>query len=181
MISNSKLIGELDSSNNTLSLLDAPLPDQFSFKKSSTKEKLKKETDPTKRGILSLRYIIVVHTQVGATIYNRKLGDWQMEADLIGGFLSAIQDFSLEIKKKQIPIEKMAYKEFEIMLEQGNYVLTALFIDGKGSEWIREKQKLFVKKFEKYYESNLKNWKGELTHFSNAGYLVDEVFELYRV
>lgn len=181
LISNSKLIGELDSTNNTLSLLDAPLGEQYSYKKSSTKEKLKKETDPTKRDILSLRYIIVVHTQVGATIYNRKLGDWQMEADLIGGFLSAIQDFSLEIKKKQIPIEKMAYKEFEIMLEQGNYVLIALFIDGKGSDWIREKQKLFVKKFEKYYESNLKNWRGELTHFSNAGYLVDEVFELYRV
>ncbi|MFX1238485.1 MAG: hypothetical protein ACFFAS_15950 [Promethearchaeota archaeon] len=180
LISNSKLIGELDSKNNTLRLM-GDMEETPKVKKTILKDKMHKEKDPIKKDILGLRYIIVIHNQVGATIYNRKLGDWQVDSDLIGGFLTAIQDFSLEIKKKRIPIEKMAYQEFEIMLEQGENILVALFIDGKGSEWIREKQKIFVKKFEKYYLSNLKNWRGELTVFSNAGYLVDEVFELYRV
>ncbi|MBN1801941.1 MAG: hypothetical protein JW891_10570 [Candidatus Lokiarchaeota archaeon] len=180
LISNARLFGELDSKNNTLRLM-GQLEELSTIKKNAMKDKIIKEKDPIKKEILGLRYIIVIHNQVGATIYNRKLGDWQVDSDLIGGFLTAIQDFSLEIKKKRIPIEKMAYQEFEIMLEQGENILVALFIDGKGSEWIREKQKIFVTKFEKYYKSNLKNWRGELTSFSNAGYLVDEVFELYRV
>ncbi len=180
LISNARLIGELDSKNNTLRLM-GQLEELPTIKKNTMKDKIIKEKDPIKKEILGLRYIIVIHNQVGATIYNRKLGDWQVDSDLIGGFLTAIQDFSLEIKKKRIPIEKMAYQEFEIMLEQGENILVALFIDGKGSEWIREKQKIFVNKFEKYYKSNLKDWRGELTSFSNAGYLVDEVFELYRV
>jgi len=139
------------------------------------------ETDPIKKDILNLRYLMVIHNDVGATVYSRKLGTWQMDSDLIGGFLTAMQDFSLEIKKKQIPIKRMEYKEFEIILEQGKYILVALFIDGKGSDWLAKKHQLYVKKFEKYFESNLKHWKGELTFFNNSGFLVDEVFELYRV
>ena len=184
LISNSKLVGELDSSNDTLILKDTMPQDKFYTKRKKAvqvEDTEEEEIDPIKEDLLSLRYLMVIHNEVGATVYNRKLGAWQMDSDLIGGFLTAMQDFSLEIKKQRIPIERMEYKEFEIMLEQGKYVLVALFIDGKGSDWLRNKQQLYVKKFEKYFESNLKHWKGELTFFNNSGFLVDEVFELYRV
>jgi len=183
LISNSKLVGELDSSTDTLTLKDRIPQDKFTAKRKTliSTETPEEETDPIKQDLLKLRYLMVIHNDVGATVYNRKLGTWQMDSDLIGGFLTAMQDFSLEIKKKSIPIRRMEYKEFEIMLEQGKYILVALFIDGKGSDWLRKKQQLYVKKFEKYFESNLKHWKGELTFFNNSGFLVDEVFELYRV
>jgi len=183
LISNSKLVGELDSSTDTLILKETKTDDKFITKRKKVvkAESTEEETDPIKEDLLSLRYLMVIHNEVGATVYNRKLGTWQMDSDLIGGFLTAMQDFSLEIKKKRIPIERMEYEEFEIMLEQGKYILVALFIDGKGSDWLRKKQQLYVKKFEKYFESNLKHWKGELTFFNNSGFLVDEVFELYRV
>ena len=78
-------------------------------------------------------------------------------------------------------MKRMEYKEFEILLEQGKYIFAALFIDGKETNWIRDKLRSYVKKFEKHFESNLKQWQGELRVFSNSGFLVDDVFELYRV
>ena len=185
LISNSKIVGELDSSTDTLTLKGTTTKGKYPAKKkgpiTAEPSDIGEETDPIKQDILSLRYLMVIHNDVGATVYSRKLGTWQMDSDLIGGFLTAMQDFSLEIKKKQIPIKRMEYKEFEIILEQGKYILVALFIDGKGSDWLLKKQQLYVKKFEKYFSSNLQHWKGELTFFNNSGFLVDEVFELYRV
>jgi hypothetical protein len=92
-----------------------------------------------------------------------------------------MQDFSEEIKKKKIPMKRMEYKEFDILIEQGKYVFVALFIDGKETNWIRNKLKSYVNKFEKYFESSLKQWRGELRSFSSSGFLADESFELYRV
>ncbi|NVM03069.1 MAG: hypothetical protein HWN67_12075, partial [Candidatus Helarchaeota archaeon] len=96
-----------------------------------------------------LRYILVIHRKVGATIYDKKLGDWELDSDLIGGFLGVIQEFSSEIKKVREPMRKMEYKNFEIILEQGKYAIFALFIDGVESYWLREKLTLFSRDFEK--------------------------------
>lgn len=176
LISNSKLNGELDSGSDTFFLTDEYINGEKFISAKSLDEK-----DPIKQDIMKLRYLMVIHYGVGASVYSRKLGDWQMDSHLIGGFLSAMQDFSAEIKKKKIPIQSMNYEEFEIILEQGKYGFTALFVDGKGTTWMREKLQAYVKKFEKYFETSLKNWTGELSTYSNSGFLVDEAFELYRV
>jgi prenyltransferase beta subunit/DNA repair exonuclease SbcCD ATPase subunit len=183
LISNSKLNGQLDSSSDTFILTDGMVPEGYPGEEIELfKEvKVEKEGDLIKRDLLILRYLMVIHYRVGASVYSRRLGHWEMDSDLIGGFLTAMQDFSAEIKKKRIPMKRMEYKEFEILIEQGKYVFVALFIDGKESDWIRKKLQAYVKKFEKYFESNLVHWKGELRSFSNSGFLVDEVFELYRV
>jgi len=176
LISNSKLNGELDSDSDTFFLKDEDINGETPKTAQSMDE-----VDPIKQDIMRLRFLMVIHYGVGASVYSRKLGDWQMDSHLIGGFLSAMQDFNAEIKKKKIPIQSMNYEEFEILLEQGKYGFTALFVDGKGSNWMREKLQAYVKKFEKYFETSLKNWTGELSTFSNSGFLVDEAFELYRV
>ncbi|MFX1450461.1 MAG: hypothetical protein ACFFCM_06450 [Promethearchaeota archaeon] len=128
-----------------------------------------------------LRYILAIHGEVGATIYDKKLGDWELDPDLIGGFLGVIQEFSSEIKKIRAPMRKMEYKDFEIILEQGKYAIFALFIDGIESYWLREKLLSFSRDFEKQFEENFKDWSGELTPFEKAEILVDRNFELYRL
>lgn len=183
LISNSKLDGELDSGNDTFMLTDGVVHEGVPLKDLElTEEELAEDEDEIiRREILKMRYLMVIHYRVGASVYSRKLGHWKMDSDMIGGFLTAMQDFSAEIKKKNIPMKRMEYKEFEILIEQGKYVFAALFIDQKESEWLRKKLISYVKKFEKYFESGLKQWRGELATFSNSGFLVDEVFELYRV
>ena len=114
-------------------------------------------------------------------MFTRKLGEWYMDSEIIGGFLTAIQGFSSEIKKKKIPIKRMEYKDFEIILEQGKYTFVALFIDGEETDWLRNKLQLFVEEFEKVHDKSLKHWKGELGSFRDSSYLIDKVFELYRL
>ena len=125
--------------------------------------------------------MIIIHNEVGASIFSRKFGQWNLDTDLIGGFLTAIQSFGSEIKQKTIPIKRMEYQEFEILMEQGKHVIMALLIDEKESDWMRQKLGLFLTEFEKEYESVLIDWSGELFAFKNVGLLVDKVFELYRI
>lgn len=183
MISNSKLDGLLDSSTDTFILTDGVIHEGVPLKDIElTDEELEKDEDEIiRKEILKVRYLMVIHYRVGASVYSRKLGHWKMDSDIIGGFLTAMQDFSAEIKKKNIPMKRMEYKEFEILIEQGKYIFAALFVDGKESDWLRKNLQSYVRKFEKFFESSLKQWRGELRTFSNSGFLVDEVFELYRV
>ncbi|MFX0070854.1 MAG: hypothetical protein ACFFAO_07170, partial [Candidatus Hermodarchaeota archaeon] len=183
LISNSKLNGELDSSSDTFTLTDGVVHEGVPLKDlEPTEEELAESEDEIiRREILKMRFLMVIHYRVGASVYSRKLGHWKMDSDMIGGFLTAMQDFSAEIKKKKIPMKRMEYKEFEILIEQGKYIFCALFIDGQETYWLRKKLRTYVRKFEKFFESSLKQWRGELRTFSNSGFLVDESFELYRV
>ncbi|MFX1394918.1 MAG: hypothetical protein ACFFAH_15260 [Promethearchaeota archaeon] len=180
LISNSRLKGKLDFNADKFILEEELFPNEFSGKIIKDK-KIKEELDPISKDILNLRFLIVIQKNMGASVFNRKLGEWYMDSDLIGGFLTAIQGFSSEIKRKEIPIKRMEYKDFQIILEQGKYIFAALFIDGEETDWLRNKLQLFVESFEKIHAENLKHWKGELASFKNSGYLIDKVFELYRV
>ena len=183
LISESKIKGKLDSNAQKFIMIEDHKPEKFvseelkifeSEAKTDLKEQIKDE-------ILKLRYIIVVHANIGASLYSRKLGDWNINSDIIGGFLTAIQNFSSEINKKKILIESLKYQDFEILIAQGTYIFTALFINGKESDWLRNKTKLFIEEFERNYQHDLKYWKGELNIFKNSSYLIDKTFETYRV
>ena len=134
-----------------------------------------------KREIEKLRYIMVIHKLHDATVFNRKLGDLELDPVLIGGFLNSIQTFSSEIKDKGTFMRKMEYKDFEILFEQGEYILSALFIDGEESDWLREKLKLFSQEFERNFEDKLKDWKSEVSAFKKSDALIERIFELYRL
>ena len=195
LISSSRLEGTLDPVNNMLSLsnlkpvIDTTQPFieqveqnlgtvlQIDFVQT---EKIPQELEDIKQNLLQMRYLLIIHRVVGATLFHRKFGSWEINPDLISGFLTAIQSFGSEIKSKDVPINKMAYKEFEILLHQGALVSIALIVDGKGSEWHEQKLALFTKEFELKFEENLKHWSGELTQFKTAGLMVDQKFELYR-
>ncbi len=170
LISEKRLVGELDTF------------DMFILKEEASPSKLLiEQVNEIKKDILRTRYLMVIHNEIGASVYNRQLGDWDLDPSLMSGFLSAIQSFSSEIKKKKIPMKRMEYKDFEIIMEQGDYILVALFIDGRESDWLRSKLKLYVTEFEKEYGEQLKEWGGELATFRKSGFLVDKAFELFRV
>ena len=140
-----------------------------------------------KQELKKLRYIMSIHHESGITVYNKKLGDWELDPSLVGGFLNAVQSFSHEIKrvnhetKQSEGMHKMEYKDFEILFEEGKYTLMSLIIDGKESNWLREKLNLFTTEFERKFEERFKNWTSELSVFEKSESLVDRIFELYRL
>ncbi|NVM52060.1 MAG: hypothetical protein HWN66_00060 [Candidatus Helarchaeota archaeon] len=195
LLSNSRLEGTLDPINDILTLTTLkPITNathaflkeleeeiggvlQIDFLQ---KEEIPKEIEDKKQYLLQLRYLLIIHRSVGSALYHRKFGTWEIDPDLISGFLTAIQSFGSEIKAKSVPIRKMAYKEFEILLNQGELVVTALIVDGKTSEWHEMKLATFMKEFEDKFRENLAVWSGELTQFKTAGLMIDQIFELYR-
>ncbi|MFX1296855.1 MAG: hypothetical protein ACFFD2_18610, partial [Promethearchaeota archaeon] len=196
LLSNSKLDGHLDPIKDmlTLSSLKQNTDTTQSFLKQiegeiskalqidfEKKEIISKVIEDKKRYLLQIRYLLIIHRKVGATLYHRQFGTWEIDTDLISGFLSAIQSFGKEIKSKDVPIRKMAYKEFEILLNQGNFVFVALIVDGKTSKWHEEKLAEFTEVFEQEFEEHLKKWSGELTRFKSSGLMIDRIFELFRV
>ena len=74
----------------------------------------------------------------------------------------------------------MAYKGFEILLNQGDSIFAALIFDGATSEWREKQLALFTKEFEREFHENLKAWTGELNQFKSAGLMIDRIFELFR-
>ncbi|MHA1130503.1 MAG: prenyltransferase/squalene oxidase repeat-containing protein [Candidatus Helarchaeota archaeon] len=196
LLSNSKLDGTLDPIHDLLILntLKPVSEETESFLKEietqigsilqidfATAMEIPKDIGEKKEDLLKLRYLLIIHRQVGATLYHRQFGTWEIDPDLISGFLTAIQSFGQEIKSKDVPIQSMGYKEFEITLNQGKFVHVALIIDGKSSDWHKEKLAEFTKEFERQFQENLQTWSGELTQFKSAGLMIDRVFELYRV
>jgi len=195
LISNSRLDGNLDPINDilTISALEPIIDDTQKFLEQIKKEigevlqidYLKKEEIPKaiedkKQYLLQLRYLLIIHREIGSALFHRKLGSWELNPDLISGFITAIGSFGTEIKSKSVPIQKMAYQEFEILLNQGEHVLSALILNGTSSKWHEKKLAQLTKEFEKEFEENLKQWSGELTQFKSAGLMVDRVFELFR-
>lgn len=197
LLSNSRLDGNLDPINDMLTLSTLkpiteatqsfikPIQEeigqilQIDFMK---KEGIPKEMEDKRQNLLQLRYLLVIHRVVGATLFHRQFGTWEINPDLISGFLTAIQSFGSEIKSETAPIRKMAYKGFEILLNQeGALTFTALIVDGIISEWHEKKLAEFTKEFEKEFHNNLKSWSGELTQFKSAGLMIDRIFELFRV
>ncbi len=195
LISNSRLEGNLDPINNILTLTELkPINEitqtflqqiqedlggvlQIDYLK---KEEIPKAIEDKKQYLMQLRYLLIIHREVGSSLFHRKLGTWEIDPDLISGFLSAIGSFGAEIKSKTVPIQKMAYQEFEIILNQGKYIVAALILSGNSSSWHEQKLAALTKEFEKEFEENLKIWSGELTQFKSAGLMVDRVFELFR-
>ncbi len=196
LLSNSQLDGSLDPINDILSLSTLkPITKathaflqqikneignvlQIDFLK---EEEIPKELEDKKQYLLQLRYLIVIHRNVGSSLFYRKLGTWELDPDLISGFLSAIWSFGSEIKSKTVPIQKMAYKEFEILLNQGEFIISALILAGNISTWHETKLAEFTTEFEMQFQENLKKYSGEITQFKSAGLIVDRIFELFRV
>ncbi len=131
--------------------------------------------------INKMRYVIVIHKHSSVTVYDKKLGDWKFNPLLIGGFINALQSLSFEIKDVDIPMKKMEYEDFDIIMEQGKHCIAALFIDGQESDWLREKLANFISEFESDFKDKFKNWSGDLTDFKKSEILIDRIFELYRI
>ncbi len=131
--------------------------------------------------LLKTSYIMIISKDVGVSIYDKKIS-LDIDVDLISGFLQAISAFKSEIKKeKEESIIKgkgfeMDYYDFKIVITDGDYIRTALILDGMPSEKLRENQWAFTEHFEKRFEDDLKDFTGDITSFRKADDLIERYF-----
>lgn len=116
----------------------------------------------------NIQYILIVSRDSGLSIYSRSFTDLPVDADLISGFLTAISSFGEEIKGKmkddgrfEEGLEELSYKQFKIVVNDGEKVRTAVLLLNEASHSLKRKLKEFNLKFEEYFTPELQTWQGE--------------------
>jgi hypothetical protein len=133
--------------------------------------------------LLKITYIMIIHKDVGVSIYDKQISLEGIDSDLISGFLQAISHFRSEIKKGAISSTKgqgfeMDYYDFKIVITDGEFVRVALILDGTPSEKLKESQIAFTDHFERRFEANLKDFTGDITAFRESDDLIEKYFNV---
>ncbi|MFX0143207.1 MAG: hypothetical protein ACFE9C_03950, partial [Candidatus Hodarchaeota archaeon] len=135
--------------------------------------------------LVKISYIMIIHKEVGVSIFNKQISLEDIDSDLISGFLQAISQFRSEIKKGSTAAKgkefEMDYGDFKIVIADGDYVRVALILDGTPSEKLKDNLWLFTEDFEKRFGPELKQFTGELTAFRTADDLIERHFNISLV
>ncbi|TFF89011.1 MAG: hypothetical protein EU549_02000 [Promethearchaeota archaeon] len=128
-----------------------------------------------------LSYIIIMEKDSGVIITQHRFTISEIDTDLIGGFLTAIQDFGSEISKTSTQVRKIQYQNFEINIEDGKYIRVALILKGKHTQKITNKLSEFIKLYEKKYGKELSNFTGDVSKFEGSINLIKNNFSLNKI
>lgn len=122
-------------------------------------------------------------------MFNRKYGSIELNPDLMAGFLTAIKEFSREIRTGGSQKEKDTVKEIE--METYNVVYEFRSNDGIMSVVAHDKKddprivrgvlSIVVNAFLKQYKSEIKNWKGDISKFAEFCEVIDDVLKKGKV
>ncbi len=133
--------------------------------------------------VLTIDLILVLHKEIGVALLKQNFTKEEIDGDMIGGFLQAITNFKYEIKDRQSRGEEkesilLDYRDYKILLEDGEYIRCALILNSEPSDNIKISQKEFISDFEGKYRDHLANFKGELDGFRGSIELIDKHFNM---
>ncbi|MFX1452507.1 MAG: hypothetical protein ACFFCM_16845 [Promethearchaeota archaeon] len=127
----------------------------------------------------NLLALLIMSKDSGKVLYNH-IRDELISADLVGGFLTAIQDFGNELFSKDSPIRELSYRDFKIKIEEGKYTKVVIILLNNPNELIAhsisERMRDFIISFELIYRTNLECWNGRTDLFEDADSLFKEFF-----
>ncbi|NHI92961.1 MAG: winged helix-turn-helix transcriptional regulator [Candidatus Lokiarchaeota archaeon] len=121
-------------------------------------------------------YIIIIFKESGSSILEERISGKEFNADLLSGFIQAIQSFGIEIHKGETSISKMIYKDFEIIMEEGEYIRTAIICSNKSIGMLSGQLKRFVEEFEIRHKQDLKDFGGNIKIFRDSRDLISKFF-----
>ncbi len=167
------------SETSTRNYLESPAVVEETLKKiqwgnAKLREELKNKTNQYSREILFA--LMIIHKLGGLSIYNQNFKGEELDSDLIGGFLTAIQSFGAEVSKKETVMKRLSYEHFEIELEEGEFVRPALITLGFPDELTIKRLNEFRIKFETKYRKDLEVFTHNVSIFEETKDLVEEIF-----
>lgn len=124
-----------------------------------------------------LQYLMIIEKNSGISLYEYNFTGSDLDPIIVSGFLTAIQYFGSEIAKEETAITKLAYKNFEIALDEKEKVRGAIILKGTPAESIIKKLEIFVAEFEKRFKNQLENWDKNISYFKKADDLIKRIFE----
>jgi len=133
--------------------------------------------------LVNISYIMIIHKDVGVSIYNKQIAMEGIDSDLVSGFLQAISQFRREFKKgvKKEQISKgfeMDYYDFKIIITDGDYARVALVLDESPSDQLKENQSSFTNEFEFKFAPKLERFDGDISPFKEVDPLIEKFFNI---
>ncbi|MHA2120274.1 MAG: hypothetical protein ACW990_03615 [Promethearchaeota archaeon] len=130
----------------------------------------------------NIQYCLILTKDGGIPVFSKSLAEVPIDETLISGFLSAISSFGVEIgskiqKSEGGGLEELSYKQFKIIINEGNYVKVALLLLRRPHESLKEKLRSFNNIFEETYKERLITFTGEIFDNVQVTKLMEESFE----
>ena len=137
--------------------------------------------------VLNIKHILIMDKESGLTLLNYAVLGVDIDADLLSGFIQANITFSEsgEVSKQngvssfEYQFYEFQYKNFNILLKDGNYIRVCLILDHKASNKLRNHTFRFIEEFEEKYED-------ELTSFQSNGSIdvnnmINDIVESFNI
>ncbi len=124
-----------------------------------------------------LVYLMILDIKSGICVFEKNLGDLNINPDLIGGFLHALQSFGLELSKSDAAMKRLTYERYQFQIETGKLVRAALILGGTPNFFITSRLERFVEQFEQNFGEDLKTFAGNMDTFKPAKALFNAFFK----
>ena len=124
-----------------------------------------------------VKYIIVIMKSSGLAIITERISGKEFDGDLISGFIQAIQSFGQEIHENDTSVSKMVYQDFELTMEEGEFIRTAIITSNESINLLINNTKEFVKEFEEKHREDLELFTGNVQKFNKSVALIHKFFK----
>lgn len=129
----------------------------------------------------NIQYFLIL-TKAGIPVFSKSFADVPIDESLVSGFLSAISSFGTEIGQKMKMddkggLEELSYRQFKIILNEKDYVRSAILLLKRPSEQLKYKLNLFTEKFEEQHKEDLISFTGVTFKEDPILKLIENIFE----
>jgi hypothetical protein len=125
--------------------------------------------------VLNIKHVIIMEKETGLVLLNYPVSASSIDVDLLSGFIQANITFSESNKvsgnnntSEKTPFYEFQYKDFNILLRDGDYVRACIILDHKASMYMRNNMEQFIASFEGEFEEKFQSLR-ETGLFDNNG------------
>jgi len=136
--------------------------------------------------VLNIKHVIIMEKETGLVLLNYPVSTSHIDVDLLSGFIQANITFSESNKvsgnnntSEMTHFYEFQYKDFNILLRDGNYVRTCIILDHKASMYMRNNMKQFIVSFEEKFKEKFQSLR-ETGIFDNEG-MNDNVIASFNI
>jgi tetratricopeptide (TPR) repeat protein len=138
-------------------------------------EKISYQKPKTFRPLGEIKEIWIFHSIAGVELYNYAM-ESKIDNDLLGGFLTALRQFSMEISQKQLNDMNIGNNCYMIYQEEGYHFYLLGRADAKVSKEIMSRilSKVY-RRFWKEYSKHIIDFQGNIIHFKNFTSIIESL------
>jgi len=126
-------------------------------------------------------YAMFIMNKDGIALFTENFAEEKIPSDLATSLIMAISSFIKEISPRAIPaLRRIEAEDFTIMIEAGEMVLGALFVD-KEDLLAREYLRAVVREFEELYGDRLGDWDGDTSLFETFKDICDKMMSIIAI